>query len=170
MLAAEIIRALARRGETVAFCESLTAGLASATVADVSGASTVLRGGLITYATELKVDLANVSQELIDVHGVVSEEVAAAMATGTREVCNSTWAVSLTGVAGPDAQDGHPAGEVFIGCAGPDGTSVVRAVNDSSVYALTGDGGEHIQVLSGDRNAIRTQAVDCALELLLKRL
>src|SRR5699024_3768076 len=128
-------------------CESLTAGLASATVADVSGASTVLRGGLITYATELKVDLANVSQELIDVHGVVSDDVAAAMATGTREVCNSRWAVSLTGVAGPDAQDGHPAGEVFIGCAGPDGTSVVRAVNDSSVYALTGDGGEHIQVL-----------------------
>src|SRR5699024_5696716 len=85
MLAAEVVHRLSSRGETLAFCESLTAGLASATVAQVSGASAVLRGGLITYATDLKVALAHVPQELIDEHGVVSPETAVAMAKGTRK-------------------------------------------------------------------------------------
>lgn len=160
MLAAEVVHRLSSRGETLAFCESLTAGLASATVAQVSGASAVLRGGLITYATDLKVALAHVPQELIDEHGVVSPETAVAMAKGTRLVCDATWALALTGVAGPDSQDGHPVGEVFIACAGPQGVEVVRAHNGA-------DGSE---VLSGQRNEIRAQAVDCALELLLNCL
>lgn len=160
MLAAEVVHRLSSRGETLAFCESLTAGLASATVAEVSGASAVLRGGLITYATDLKVALAHVPQELIDEHGVVSPETAVAMAKGTRLVCDATWALALTGVAGPDSQDGHPVGEVFIACAGPQGVEVVRAHN----------GEDDSKVLSGQRNEIRTQAVDCALELLLNCL
>lgn len=160
MLAAEVVHRLSSRGETLAFCESLTAGLASATVAQVSGASAVLRGGLITYATDLKVALAHVPKELIDEHGVVSPETAVAMAKGTRLVCDATWALALTGVAGPDSQDGHPVGEVFIACAGPQGVEVVRAHNGA-------DGSE---VLSGQRNEIRAQAVDCALELLLNCL
>lgn len=159
MLATKVVQQLASRGETLAFCESLSAGLASATIAQVPGASAVLRGGLVTYATDLKVALAHVPQELVDEYGVVSPETAVAMAKGTRLVCDATWALSLTGVAGPDSQEGHPVGEVFIGCAGPDGVEVIRAQH--------ADGQE---LLHGDRNEIRAQAVDCALELLLNCL
>ena len=114
-----LLHLLTDADQTLSFCESLTAGLAAATFAGVPGASMVLRGGLVTYATELKIDLAGVPRELVDKHGVVSPECAAAMATGARERCSSDWALSLTGVAGPDSQDGHPAGEVWIGLAGP---------------------------------------------------
>ncbi|ANE04234.1 CinA family protein [Corynebacterium crudilactis] len=117
-LAGRIVELLAARGETVAFCESLTAGLASATIAEIPGASAVLKGGLITYATELKVELAGVRQELIDAHGVVSPQCAEAMAAGALSRCDAHWALSLTGVAGPSEQDGHPVGEVWIGLAG----------------------------------------------------
>ncbi|GAV97492.1 competence-damage inducible protein [Corynebacterium glutamicum] len=118
-LAGRVVELLKSRGETLAFCESLTAGLASATIAEIPGASVVLKGGLVTYATELKVALAGVSQELIDAHGVVSPQCARAMATGAANTCQADWAVSLTGVAGPSEQDGHPVGEVWIGVAGP---------------------------------------------------
>src|SRR5690625_8027839 len=84
MLATKVVQQLSSRGETLAFCESLSAGLASATIAQVPGASAVLRGGLITYAADLKVALAHVPQELVDEYGVVSPETAVAMAKGTR--------------------------------------------------------------------------------------
>ena len=167
MRAAQVVRQLAERGETLAFCESLSAGLASATIAQVPSSSAVLRGGLVTYATDLKVALAHVPQELVDEFGVVSAEVAAAMAKGTRLVCDTTWAVALTGVAGPDSQDGHPVGEVFIACAGPEGVVVIRAENDTSVRALCEVESADIKVLNGQRNEIREQAVECALQLLL---
>lgn len=127
-LASAVVQALSRRGETLATCESLTAGLCSSTIASVPGASTVLRGGLVTYATELKVELAGVPEELVNAHGVVSEECARAMAVGTRTRCRAHWAVSLTGVAGPDPQDGHPAGTVFIGIAGPGKAAAFRCL------------------------------------------
>lgn len=167
MLAAEVVRRLTQRRETLAFCESLSAGLASATVAEIPGASAVLRGGFITYATDLKVSLAHVPQQLVEEYGVVSGEVAEAMAQGTRLACDATWAVSLTGVAGPDPQDGHPVGEVFIAVAGPQEITVARAANSTSTLALSNVEQKQINVLSGDRNAIRAQAVECALKLLL---
>lgn len=108
----DLVAALRRRGETVAVCESLTGGLASAMLVDVPGASAVLRGGLITYATDLKHTLAGVGEEILATHGPVSPECATAMAEGVRQVCGSDWAVALTGVAGPESQDGHPVGEV----------------------------------------------------------
>lgn len=167
MRAGQVVGLLAERGETLAFCESLSAGLASATIAQVPGSSAVLRGGLVTYASDLKVALAHVPQELVDEFGVVSAEVAAAMAKGTRLVCDATWAVALTGVAGPDSQDGHPVGEVFLACAGPQGVVAVRAENGTSVQAHCEVESATIKVLSGERNEIREQAVDCALQLLL---
>ena len=118
-LARLLVEMLKRRGETISTCESLTAGLASATIADIPGSSAVLRGGLITYATDLKTSLAGVSQELIDAHGVISPQCAGAMALGAAQRCDSSWALALTGVAGPSEQDGHPVGEVWIGIAGP---------------------------------------------------
>lgn len=143
-----LVDALRRRRLTVAFCESLTAGLAAATLADTPGASAVLRGGLITYATDLKYSLAGVPEGA----DPVTRETAAAMARGARERCGADWGVSLTGVAGPDAQNGHPVGEVWVGFAGP------------------GSSDEQQLQLSGGRRAIREQAVAAALAGLSDRV
>lgn len=125
----ELLEGLAQRGETLATCESLTAGMLAATIAGVPGASRVLRGGLVTYATELKSSLAHVDWEILEAHGVISAECARAMARGAREVCGADWAISLTGVAGPDRQDNHPVGEVHVGVAGPEGLVVDTTLN-----------------------------------------
>ena len=143
-----LVDALRRRGLTVAFCESLTAGLAAATLADTPGASAVLRGGLITYATDLKYSLAGVPEGADPVDG----DTAVAMARGARERCGADWAVALTGVAGPDPQDGHAVGEVWLGFAGPGGVDKQRLQ------------------LSGDRREIREQAVNAALDGLRARV
>ncbi|NLP38651.1 MAG: CinA family protein [Corynebacterium pollutisoli] len=146
--AVSLVDALRRRGLTVAFCESLTAGLAAATLADTPGASAVLRGGLITYATDLKYSLAGVPEGADPVDG----DTAVAMARGARERCGADWGVALTGVAGPDPQDGHAVGEVWLGFAGPGGVDKQRLQ------------------LSGDRREIREQAVNAALDGLRARV
>ena len=143
-----LVDALRRRGLTVAFCESLTAGLAAAPLADTPGASAVLRGGLITYATDLKYSLAGVPEGADPVDG----DTAVAMARGARERCGADWGVALTGVAGPDPQDGHAVGEVWLGFAGPGGVDKQRLQ------------------LSGDRREIREQAVNAALDGLRARV
>lgn len=118
--AAAVVAVLAARGETVATCESLTAGLVAATLADVPGASAVLRGGLVTYATELKHVLAGVPREVL-APGVVRREVALAMARGARERCSADWGVATTGVAGPGPADGVSAGTAWLAVVGPVG-------------------------------------------------
>jgi nicotinamide-nucleotide amidase len=148
---ADVIAGLASRYETVATCESLTGGLVLAELTSVPGSSTVVRGGLVTYATELKTTLAGVPADLITAHGVVSRPVAEAMAEGARTMCGATWGIGLTGVAGPDAVDGLAPGTVCIGVAGPDGTVSVR------------------ELFVGDRAAIRRQTVESALGLLMQR-
>ncbi|AKK11307.1 competence/damage-inducible protein CinA-like protein [Corynebacterium uterequi] len=144
-MAVDVIRTLSRLGQTVATCESLTAGLCAATLAGVPGASKVLRGGLITYATELKRDLAGVDPDVLAAVGPVAAATAREMADGAARRCGATWALALTGVAGPDPQDGHPVGELFVGVHGPHGT-----------YH------RHV-MLSGTRQEIREAAVAVAL-------
>lgn len=166
--ARRVVAGLIRRGESLSTCESLTAGLLAATVAGVPGASAVLRGGLVTYATDLKGSLAGVDERILTEHGPVSEETAAAMAAGARKACGSDWALALTGVAGPDSQDGHPVGEVFIGLARPDASVMVRrAERDGHMrYVRSEHGNTHVAVLAGDRDQIRSWAVEAALELI----
>jgi nicotinamide-nucleotide amidase len=147
--AAEVVAGLASRHETVATCESLTGGLVLADLTSVPGSSAVVRGGLVTYATDLKTSLAAVPADLIAVHGVVSRPVAEAMAQGARAACGATWGIGLTGVAGPDRVDGLAPGTVCIGVAGPDGTQSVQ------------------ELLSGDRAAVRAQTVQRAFDLLI---
>ncbi|MFR9931233.1 nicotinamide-nucleotide amidohydrolase family protein, partial [Corynebacterium striatum] len=118
-LASQVVETLKRRRETVAFCESLTAGLAAATVATVPGAFAVLRGGLVTYATEVKSHFLHVPLEQLEERGVVSAPTAQEMAVAAARETGADWAVSLTGVAGPDTQEGKPAGTVFVGIVGP---------------------------------------------------
>lgn len=147
--AEECLRLLDSRGHSVATAESLTAGLISATLASVPGASSALLGGVATYATKVKVAVLRVPQTLVDEYGVVSEQCAAAMATSVRAMFGATWGISATGVAGPERQEGRDVGTVYVGAAGPDGVDV-QALN-----------------LSGGREAIRTGSVDGALHLLL---
>jgi nicotinamide-nucleotide amidase len=147
-----LVRELRTRGESVAAAESLTAGLFCATVAQVPGASAVLRGGVVVYATDLKTVLAGVPAGLLAVHGPVSPETADALAAGVRERCTATWGIGLTGVAGPDPVDGHAPGRVYLGIS--DGRRTEVAELD----------------LPGDRDAIRRAAVDAAVAGLLGRL
>lgn len=167
-----VVAALRGVGQTVATCESLTAGLLAATIAEIPGSSAVLRGGLVTYATELKHELAGVDPETLAEHGPVSLDTAEQMATGARDRCGADWAVSLTGVAGPEPQGAHPVGEVFVGIAGPDGTvSVARARREGRMrYTLNPAGGVPIEVLSGSRDRIRRESVHFALKEFLSRV
>ena len=104
------------RGLTLAAMESCTGGLLASTVTDVPGASNYFRGSIVSYATEVK-SLAGVAPSLIEAHGVVSPEVAGAMAQAVRAALEADVGVGITGVAGPGPQDGIPAGTVYVGVA-----------------------------------------------------
>lgn len=106
-------------GSTIATAESLTGGRLAVALTDVPGASETYLGGVVSYATEIKASVLDVSSEIIDRHGVVSPECAKAMASGVRAVMGATYGISTTGVAGPADQEGKPPGTVFVGIAGP---------------------------------------------------
>lgn len=150
-----VLELLVSRSQTLATCESLTAGGLAARLADVPGASAVLQGGLVTYSAELKVLLAGVDRDLINRYGVISAECAQAMARGARKACRSDWAVALTGVAGPGPVEGHPAGDVYLAVAGP--TSASSSVQLYQWPNLT-------------RGQVRENSVRAALRLLLSSL
>jgi nicotinamide-nucleotide amidase len=142
-----LVEGLLAQGATLATAESLTGGLVGAALTDVPGISEVYRGGLVVYATDLKASLAGVPDELLDRVGPVHPDTAAALASGVRERLRATYGLATTGVAGPDPQDGHPAGEVYVAAAGP-GAVRVRALR-----------------LAGDRAAVRAGSVAAALAL-----
>jgi nicotinamide-nucleotide amidase len=115
-------------------------------VTDVPGASAVLRGGVVSYATEVKASLLGVNRALLSQVGAVDAEVASQMAGAVRTVLGSDWGVATTGVAGPDPQDGAAVGTVFVAVAGPTGATVREHHFD------------------GDRHAIRAATVRAALD------
>jgi len=112
--AALAVRLLTERGETVAVAESLTGGLVVAALVGVPGASTVVRGGVVAYMTDLKAALLGVDPELLGRVGAVDPDVAREMARGVGVRLGADHAIATTGVAGPDPQDGHPVGEVWV--------------------------------------------------------
>ncbi|QYI98318.1 nicotinamide-nucleotide amidohydrolase family protein [Curtobacterium flaccumfaciens pv. flaccumfaciens] len=141
-----LIAELTARGETLAVAESLTGGLVVATLVDVPGASAVVRGGVVAYATPVKHSVLGVSAELLGAEGAVHPEVARQMAAGVRIALSvdgepATWGISTTGVAGPDPQDGKPVGTVYVGIASAAGAEAFEL---------------H---LDGDRGAIRHATV-----------
>jgi nicotinamide-nucleotide amidase len=121
---------------------------------DVSGASASYLGGVISYATRLKTTLAGVDAATLAELGPVAERTAAEMARGVAKRCNADWGLATTGVAGPEAQAGHPVGQVFV------------AVTHQA------DGVMRVKELSfhGERAAIRQQAAMAALTLLAEAL
>lgn len=148
-LAEAAIAALAERGLTVATCESLTGGMICSTMVDVPGASSVVRGGLITYQTDTKTLLAGVDAALIADRGVVSAEVAAAMAEGTRRRLGVDIAVSATGMASPGEPGDPPAGTVFVGVSSANGTRAIPLQ------------------LAGSRAEVRQQTVKAAIQAII---
>ena len=109
-----VVETLIARGRTVATAESLTAGLLAAVLAEVPGVSATLRGGIVCYATDLKAELVGVDPDLLGRRGAVDPEVACQLARGARIRCGADIGIGLTGVAGPDPQDGVPPGTVFV--------------------------------------------------------
>ncbi len=149
LAAARLIRVLSSGGWTLATCESLTGGGLGAAVTAVAGASAVYRGGLIAYATDLKVSLAGVSTGFVAANGVVNERVAKEMALGAAWSCRADVGLATTGVAGPESQDGIAPGTVWLGLALPARwTERIRARRLDLV---------------GDRGEIRMQTVAAAL-------
>jgi nicotinamide-nucleotide amidase len=149
---AQLHRMLAEQEQTVAVAESVTGGLLAAALTSTAGASATFRGGLVVYATDLKARLAGVSESLLAEQGAVAAQVALELARGARSRLSASWGVGVTGVAGPEPQDGKAVGTVFVGVVGPgadDGIELVSELN-----------------LSGDRNIIRMQIVEQAVALL----
>lgn len=148
-LGAQLHAELSRRGQTVACAESLTGGGLAEALSATPGASATFVGGVVSYATGVKIMVLGVPESLVAEHGVVSAACATAMAQGVRGLLGTDWAVSTTGVAGPDRQEDKPVGLVYVGLAGPDGARAAEL---------------H---LAGDREAIRTAAVRAAVSVVL---
>ena len=144
-----IVAALSARSETVSAAESLTGGLLASQLVDVPGASAVLMESYVTYSNEAKARLLGVSEETLRAFGAVSEPCAREMAEGCLKASGATWALSTTGIAGPDGGSPEkPVGTVFIACAGR---------GDTAVKALK---------LRGDRARVRAMTCLYALDLL----
>ena len=146
----EMLQLLANERLTLGSVESLTAGLFSATVCDVPGASAVFMGSLVTYDPRLKTKLADVSAKVIEQIGVVSAEVATQMAVGGAKALGVDVCVSCTGNAGPTAQKGgEPVGKVYLGL-----------YYNGYTWSLP------LQ-LDGDRRSIREQTVENMIDLVI---
>ncbi|MER6460870.1 CinA family protein [Streptomyces sp. NPDC048409] len=158
--AAELVRLLTVRGQTLAVAESLTGGLVAAEITAVPGASKVFRGSVTAYATELKHRVLGVDATLLAQQGAVDPQVAAQMAAGVRRVLGADWGVATTGVAGPEPQDGRPVGTVYVAVDGPFAAGSGSAAG-GKVEALR---------LNGDRAEIRRESVRSVLALLLREL
>ncbi len=158
--AADVVRLLTVRGETLAVAESLTGGLVAAEITAAPGASKAFRGSVTAYATELKHRLLGVDAGLLERHGAVDPQVAAQMAAGVRKALGADWGLATTGVAGPEEQDGKPVGTVFVAVDGPYGADSGSA-GGGKVSSLR---------LNGDRAEIRMESVRSVLALLLQQL
>lgn len=152
-LASSVVAAAEAAGKTIGTAESLTGGLIAATLTDIAGSSAVVRGGVVSYATDVKRDVLGVGRETLTLCGVVSEETACAMAEGARRKLFCDVAVAVTGIAGPGgAEPGKPVGTVWIGRADA---------------ALTCARWYHFP---GAREQVRLLTVRAALEFILEAL
>ncbi|MGW5850889.1 CinA family protein [Streptomyces sp. NPDC055254] len=150
--ATQVLRLLARSGQTVAVAESLTGGMVAAELTAVPGSSRSFRGSVTAYATELKHRVLGVDAALLAAEGAVNARVAEEMAAGVRRVMDASWGIATTGVAGPAPQDGQPVGTVFIAVDGPGGRKTARLR------------------LNGSRTEIRRESARTVLELLWSQL
>lgn len=152
--------ALTEREETLAVAESCTGGLLGAALTAVPGSSAYFEAGLTTYAYGAKRRHLAIDRELLDDHGAVSEPVALAMARGVRDICDTTWGVATTGIAGPSGGSGEtPVGTVFLAVA----HAAPWDTRESFAEARRLE-------LDGDRDRIRAETVNSSLETLLSSI
>ncbi len=148
-----VVDLLRERGLTLALAESCTGGLLSARLTDVPGVSIVLERGFVTYSNRAKTEELAVPPSLVERHGAVSPEVAAAMAEGARAAAQTDVGIGITGIAGPDGGTSEkPVGLVYVALAGAAGDAVRR------------------QIFPGGRERVRFQATQIALEMLRRGL
>ncbi len=141
-------------GAMLVVAESATGGGLAQRITSIPGSSAYFAGGFVTYSKQMKSEVLGVPPELIAAHGTVSKEVAQAMAEGARQVTGADWAVSITGNAGPSTDGAEsPVGTVYIGVAGPSGTTVTHRIWPVN-----------------DRGRVRSFAAQAALDLLNRRL
>ncbi len=122
---------LQSRNQTLGVMESLTGGLLSSTITDVKSSSKHFIGGIVPYSTDLKAQMG-VPKEILEQYGAVSEQTAQAMAYAVRERLGTDFGIGITGVAGPDMQEGKPVGTVHIAVEGPIGVVTVKGSGRSS--------------------------------------
>ena len=150
-LSCNVIEKLA--GKTLVTAESCTGGGIGAALTAVPGSSAVYKGGIISYTNEVKQKLLSVDEKTLADFGAVSEPVAIQMAKGAKAALQADVALSVTGLAGPSGDEyGNPVGTVFIGYC-----------DEQKAYAKK-------FLFSGDREAVRTQAINAALEIVLSEL
>ncbi len=151
-LEAVVGQMLRARGATLSVAESATGGMIGERITSVAGSSDYFLGGFLTYTDDMKVKLLGVDPALIERHTAVSEEVARAMAEGARARTCSTYALSITGEAGPESSTGSPPGTLFLGFASAD-RSEVRKIN-----------------VPGDRYRVRMLGAQSALDFLRRQV
>jgi len=150
LLAQQVGKALTTKQWTISTAESCTGGLILSTLTDIAGSSAYVIGGVVTYSNEAKMKMVNVQESTLIKHGAVSEETAREMAIGVRQVFETDYALSVTGIAGPGGGTSEkPVGLTFIGLAGPDGLVAVQR-----------------HVWDGDRITNKQYSVHAALTLL----
>ncbi|HKW96130.1 MAG TPA: competence/damage-inducible protein A [Bryobacteraceae bacterium] len=150
-LEATVGELLNKHHATLAVAESATGGLLAQRITSVPGSSNYFLGGFITYSNKMKTDLLGVSEETIAQHGAVSQETAEAMAIGARRRAGATFALSITGEAGPEPKENVPVGTMYVALADANGCQVVH------------------RVFLGDRARIRVFSTQMALDLLRRR-
>jgi len=129
-----LIKELTKRNETIVFAESCTGGLLSSSLTSISGSSQVFQGSIVSYSNELKNSLLNISEEKLIKHGAVSEEVCEAMALNVKEKLRADWAISISGIAGPNGgSKDKPVGLVYISISGPNNyvTTIKKQFNST---------------------------------------
>jgi len=143
---------LIRRTLTICTAESCTGGLIASRITDIAGSSAYMLGGIVSYSNAIKQGLLNVDEQVLIEHGAVSSQTAAAMAANARAIFGATYALSVTGIAGPGgATLTKPVGLTYIGLAGPQGLLEVRRFE-----------------WTGDRIANKQSSAEAALRLALE--
>lgn len=147
----QICDGLLQRNQSLATAESCSGGLIAHRITNVPGVSQVYAGGFVTYSNEAKMRCLGVQERTLEDHGAVSEEVARQMAEGARKALSADYGIGVTGIAGPGGGTAEkPVGLVYMAASGPDETRVIRCDFD------------------GDRESIKLQTADTAMNLLLE--
>ncbi len=148
MTPSELKEKFVAKGRTLGSVESFTGGQFAAEMTKVPGASKFFKGGIVSYATEEKIRIVGVNENTVKRFGVVSQEVAGEMCGHGKFLLNVDYCISFTGNAGPDAMEGKPVGEIYIGVCAYDLARVQRFQ------------------LSGSRQEIQKQAIDLGIMML----